>query len=46
MVTIKPFDDVVADTFYSESNIRVLEERAANIESGKSVPRKHELIEV
>ena len=46
MVTIKPFDDVVADTFYSESNIRVLEERAANIESGKSIPKEHELIEV
>lgn len=31
---------------YSESNIRVLEERAAKIESGKSVPKEHELIEV
>ncbi len=40
-----PFE-IAADTFYSESNIRVLEERAANIESGKTVPRKHELIEV
>lgn len=35
-----------ADSFYSESNIRVLEERAANIESGKSIPKEHELIEV
>lgn len=40
-----PFE-VAADTFYSESNIRILEERAANIESGKSVPKEHELIEV
>ena len=35
-----------SDSFYSESNIRVLEERAANIESGKSIPKEHELIEV
>lgn len=34
------------DSFYSESNIRVLEERAANIESGKSIPKEHELIKV
>ena len=40
-----PFQ-IVADTFYSESNMRVLEERAANIESGKSIPKEHELIEV
>lgn len=40
-----PFE-ITADTFYSESNIRVLEERAAKIESGKSVPKEHELIEV
>lgn len=40
-----PFE-VAADTFYSESNIRVLEERAANIEWGKSIPKEHELIEV
>ena len=40
-----PFE-VAADNFYSESNMRVLEERAANIESGKSVPNEHELIKV
>lgn len=40
-----PFE-VAADTFYSESNIKVLEERAANIESGMSIPKEHELIEV
>lgn len=40
-----PFE-VAADSFYSESNMSVLEERAANIESGKSIPKEHELIEV
>ena len=30
----------------TESNMSVLEERAANIESGKSIPKEHELIEV
>lgn len=40
-----PFE-ITADRFYSESNIRVLEERAANIESGKSIPKEHDLIEV
>lgn len=40
-----PFE-VAADTFYSESNIMVLEERATRIESGESVPKEHELIEV
>lgn len=38
--------EIAADTFYSESNIKVLEERAVNIESGKSIPKEHELIEV
>ena len=39
-----PFE-VAADPFYNESNIRILEERAANIDSGKSIPKEHELIE-
>lgn len=40
-----PFE-ITADPFYSESNIRVLEQRIANIESGKSIPKEHDLIEV
>ena len=40
-----PFE-IAADRFYSESNMKVLEERALNIESGKSIPKEHELIEV
>ena len=40
-----PFE-ITTDRFYSESNIRVLEERAANIESGRSIPKEHDLIEV
>lgn len=40
-----PFE-VSADPFYSESNMKVLKERAANIESGKSIPKEHDLIEV
>lgn len=40
-----PFE-VAADSFYSESNMNLLEERAANIESGKSIPKEHELLEV
>lgn len=40
-----PFE-ISADTFYSESNMKVLEERAARIESGKSIPKEHALIEV
>lgn len=40
-----PFE-VSADPFYSEPNMKVLEERAAKIESGESVPKEHELIEV
>lgn len=40
-----PFE-LSADPFYSESNIKVLEERIANIESGKSIPKEHDLIEV
>lgn len=40
-----PFE-ITADPFYSEANIRVLEQRIANLESGKSTPKKHDLIEV
>ena len=40
-----PFE-LSADPFYSESNIKILEERIANIESGKSIPKEHDLIEV
>ncbi len=40
-----PFE-ITADPFYSESNMRVLEQRIANIESGKSIPKEHDLIEV
>lgn len=40
-----PFE-IVADPFYSESNIKALEQRIANLESGKSVLREHDLIEV
>ncbi|MDO5551913.1 MAG: type II toxin-antitoxin system RelB/DinJ family antitoxin [Lachnospiraceae bacterium] len=40
-----PFE-IAADPFYSESNMKVLEQRIANIESGKSIPKEHDLIEV
>lgn len=40
-----PFE-VSHDPFYSESNLKVLKRRIANIESGKSVPKAHKLIEV
>ena len=40
-----PFE-ITADPFYSETNMKMLEQRIANIESGKSVPKKHEFIEV
>lgn len=39
-----PFE-VSADPFYSKENIKALEERAANIESGKSTLKEHDLIE-
>lgn len=39
-----PFE-VTANPFYSEANIRVLEQRIANIESGKSTPKEHDLTE-
>lgn len=40
-----PFE-ITADPFYSESNLEMLEQRIADIESGKSIPKKHDLIEV
>ena len=40
-----PFE-IVADPFYSESNIKVLQQRITDIESGKSVLKEHDLIEV
>lgn len=40
-----PFE-ISADPFYSESNMKVLEQRIANLESGKSVLKEHDLIEV
>jgi len=40
-----PFE-IVADPFYSAENIARLEKRIADIESGKSILKEHELIEV
>jgi len=40
-----PFE-VTADPFYSESNMRLLKARAADIDSGKSIPKEHDLIEM
>lgn len=40
-----PFE-ITADPFYSESNMRILEQRAENLKSGKSTPKEHDLIEV
>ena len=37
-----PFE-ITADPFIAESNIRILEERIAKIESGQSVPKEHDL---
>lgn len=39
-----PFE-IIADPFYSEQNLKVLEERIANIESGRSILKEHDLIE-
>lgn len=39
-----PFE-INADPFYSESNMKYLEEIIKDIESGKSVLKEHELIE-
>ncbi len=39
-----PFE-IVADPFYSRENIEELERRIADVESGKSVLKEHELIE-
>ena len=35
-----PFE-ITADPFFAESNIRILEERIAKVESGQSVPKEH-----
>ncbi len=40
-----PFE-LSADPFYSKENITELERRVANIRSGKSTLKEHELIEV
>ncbi|MDO4289506.1 MAG: type II toxin-antitoxin system RelB/DinJ family antitoxin [Eubacterium sp.] len=40
-----PFE-ITGDPFYSEENIAVLEKRIADLESGKSTLKEHELIEV
>lgn len=40
-----PFE-INADPFYSAENIAELERRVANIKSGKSTLKEHELIEV
>ncbi|MCM1486886.1 MAG: type II toxin-antitoxin system RelB/DinJ family antitoxin [Firmicutes bacterium] len=39
-----PFE-ITADPFYSESNIRYLEEIAADVKSGKANFREHEILE-
>lgn len=39
-----PFE-IIANPFYSEQNMKVLEEHIANIESGKFIPKEHDLIE-
>ncbi|MBO5390010.1 MAG: type II toxin-antitoxin system RelB/DinJ family antitoxin [Lachnospiraceae bacterium] len=39
-----PFE-ITADPFYSKTNIKELERRVSNIESGKSVMKEHDLIE-
>lgn len=40
-----PFE-LSADPFYSKENMAELERRAADVRSGKSVLKEHELIEV
>lgn len=40
-----PFE-ISADPFYSEEHMAVLERRIANIRSGKSTLKEHDLIEV
>lgn len=37
-----PFE-IIANPFYSEQNMKVLEEYIANIESGKFIPKEHDL---
>ena len=40
-----PFE-LSADSFYSKENMAELEKRAADVRSGKSILKEHELIEV
>ena len=40
-----PFE-IAADPFYSEANLGVMEQRIADLESGRSMPKEHDLIEV
>lgn len=40
-----PFE-ITADPFYSETNMKILEKRIADIEAGSSVLKEHDLIEV
>ncbi len=40
-----PFD-IVADPFYSKENMTLLERRITDVESGKSILKEHDLIEV
>jgi len=40
-----PFE-LVADPFYSDANIKELERRVANVQSGRSTLKEHDLIEV
>ncbi len=39
-----PFE-ITADPFYSQENIEVLKKRIADLESGKSTLKEHDLIE-
>ena len=43
-IGLSPFE-LTADPFYSKYNIEELERRVANIRSGKSTLKEHELIE-
>lgn len=40
-----PFEITADDPFYSESNMNVLKQRIADIESGKTILVEHDLIE-
>ena len=41
-----PFEITAPDPFYSEENMAELARRVADVKSGKSVLREHDLIEV